>query len=384
MRRLVLLLGLLTVGLAVLAPQAQATTPGGFTIARTADLGGVRAQFNAVTAPTAKNAWIVGNLRTINDPWALMEQWNGETWTRIGLPSLPSAATRSVLLDISSTTPTDAWAVGWSSTPRPKGSSGFNYRYRPLVYRRTAAGWQRVTIMVAGHPFNQVIAVSVASPTDVWALATRYPLCPQYVLHYNGVHWSLVGADTGATACHASHWTQITARNSAFAWAVGSGCADVQCNDLGAVTGCLGICPSNPGYGPVSGMSATFTGGAGTSSDFWALGSDGRTATPIAAHWDGTAWQDESPSFSYPTWHQILQGAVLPNGDLWAVGSRGVGRTARTFMLEHTAGGWSQVGSPNSGTGSNWLASIAHIRGTQTGMWAIGSFGFQPLLLHHS
>jgi hypothetical protein len=388
-----LLLAFLIAGLAV-PPAAQATSSG-FTIAPSGKLGGVPAYFTGVTAPTPTSGWIIGSLSRHWNPktqWAFMEQWNGKAWSRIGLPSLPPTADTTHLLSISSTTPTDVWAVGWSSTPAAGPGS---LTHHQLVYRRTADGWQRVTIRAnnSGDILNAVVSVSVASPTDVWALALSSHRCVEDVLHYDGVHWSKVDTAAGCFLGY-QHFTQVTAVGGSTAWAAGTDC-DSGCR---GVARCFGsACAAGSALSAGDGLTAS----AGLGSNIWAFGpnlSIGGPATPLVEHWDGTSWQDETPPFADKS-QAVGSGVVLPNGDLWTAGyfiSGGVSIPTKTLILHYSAGGgWEDLDSPSPSPLNNKLYAIAHVGGTATGMWAVGlqgsnpsygssSVAHHPLLLHHS
>jgi hypothetical protein len=387
MRCGLVLLGLVTAGLAMPATVAQAATPSGFTVASSANLGGASAYFNDVTTPTSSSGWIVGSINRPTDPgapWALMEQWNGTSWSRIGLPSLPPTAIETHLVSISSTTPTDAWAVGWSVTKtRPRSRSS---AYHQLVYRRTAAGWKRVTIATyPGALYNQVRSVSVASPTNVWALAVTDLICMEDVLHYDGTHWSEVDSYDQCDAGTITLYDHLTATGASTGWAVGGGATDYESQGGGLAT-CFGSpCPAGSDLAFAGGLNGQFAASAGTRSDLWALGSNrvqGTAYEPMIWHWNGSAWQDATPGFADES-QSVDDGVLLPNGDLWTAGYRTTVRGDRTWILEHSLSGWHGLGGPNSGTADNQLYSIAHVGGTATGMWAVGAAGDQPLLLRH-
>jgi hypothetical protein len=132
-------------------------------------------------------------------------------------------------------------------------------------------------------------------------------------------------------------------------------------------------------------VNAQFFASAGTPSEVWALGSDYVKSTgykPLVWHWDGATWKDETPAFAN-TSQTVKSGVLLPDGDLWAAGSRTTSSGDRTLILQHSPSGWHGLGGPNSGTADNDLSSIAHVGGTPTEMWAVGAAGDQPLLLHH-
>jgi hypothetical protein len=394
MRRALLLVGFLSVGLVVPAA-ARATTPSGFTVTPSARLGNVQAYFRSVTAPTPTSGWVVGTIHRSTHPgskWALIEQWNGQSWSRIGLPSMPATADTSTLLSVSSTTPTDTWAVGYTTTPVRNPHS---YSHHQLVYRRTAAGWERVTITTdTGAVFNVVFDVSVASPTNVWALARDYHACTQDLLHFDGAHWSVVQAneDCGRSTGTVDGYGRVTAVGSSSAWAVGARCATGT--GCGGLATCFGSgCPAGSELSLAS--QSNFSNSAGTASDLWVFGEQYTQAgfTPYAYHWDGATWQNDAPPQVGEVYRAIHGAVVLPDGDVWTAGTFDTAsNTLRTLILHHSTSGWEILGSPNSGkVGGTELFSIAHVGGTATEMWAVGAAGIpastsdaRPFLLHYS
>ena len=109
------------------------------------------------------------------------------------------------------------------------------------------------------------------------------------------------------------------------------------------------------------------------SNDVWAVGQTKQTGskspvTPLALHWNGTAWS-AVPTPSIAVTRASLAGvAALGSNNVWAVGT-----TITGTLVEHWNGAaWSIVPSPSrAGSSSNSLSGIAAI--APNDIWAVGS-----------
>ena|SRR5215469_11046920 len=126
-----------------------------------------------VTAPSARNAWAVGQT-TAGTP--LILHWNGTAWRRV--PS-PVRASDSTLVSVAALSPRDAWAVG-------SGPSG------AIVMHWNGTTWKVTPApgMVGGDGLADVTALSA---TNAWAVggigaAGHRPL----IEHWNGTIWQQV------------------------------------------------------------------------------------------------------------------------------------------------------------------------------------------------
>ncbi|MGI8588139.1 MAG: FG-GAP-like repeat-containing protein [Chloroflexia bacterium] len=124
-----------------------------------------------------------------------------------------------------------------------------------------------------------------------------------------------------------------------------------------------------------------------TPSDVWAVGfyypSPGGGAQTLVEHWDGTAWTIV-PSPSLSTNANVLLGVTaLASNNAWAVGlSSDAGGTERT-LIEHWDGtSWTIVPSPNVGTLSNNLNSVAV--SAPNDIWATGGWTGSGVQVGHT
>jgi hypothetical protein len=117
-----------------------------------------------------------------------------------------------------------------------------------------------------------------------------------------------------------------------------------------------------------------------SSTDVWAVG----YYTPeslfitqtLAEHWDGTQWS-AVPSPNQGTDSNSLSSvAVVSSTDVWAVGFY-FGASAYQTLAEHWDGThWSIVPIPNQATGDNQLNSVAVV--SPTDVWAVGYYNSEP------
>src|SRR5438093_7115284 len=131
--------------------------------------------------------------------------------------------------------------------------------------------------------------------------------------------------------------------------------------------------------------------------DVWAVGGFNTTGfiQSEAVHWNGSAWSGGSTGVGTPGGGKNLLNDVtgFAANDVWAVGyfdgDNGFGVIVRRTLIEHwTGASWSQVTSPNFGTGSNDLFGIGGTSASD--IWAVGysrattTAATQGLILHYN
>lgn len=156
-----------------------------WSIVPTEDLrgGGSGAAFQAVEAISSDDVWAVGS----QPSGALIEHWNGATWTQVVAPH-PSG--HAILTDIDARAPDDIWAVGWGSEDSSAGSL-------PVIEHFDGSGWSFVELPAAPEPDVVPLAVTAVAADDVWVAGwmgrmggtqeTR-PL----LVHWDGADWQYV------------------------------------------------------------------------------------------------------------------------------------------------------------------------------------------------
>jgi hypothetical protein len=254
-------------------------------------------------------------------------------------------------------------------------------------------GW-----VVSPKPFTEgvssdhLVAASGTSPTDVWAVGTRFLIGARaddtvaLFEHWDGDNWTVApGADTGGRG---AFLTDVVALAPDDVWAVGG--------MYGANGGDLIEHWDGTGWSLIGGSSDQSQGietiaGAGTD-DIWAksvtyprVGGQS-ISRDIYEHWDGAAWSTLTgpiavdPSIGTAATQVI---AVGPSGDVWAAGGkvRGFGEAGQLSgaLVERWNGErWVETSSPPGDQPISGLAVIGeHDAWALTGgeLRAVGTYG---------
>jgi hypothetical protein len=146
-----------------------------------------------VTAVSATNLWAVGSRIESGVGSPLVEHWNGTAWRVVASPRATQA---DELVAISASGTGDVWAVGSG----PSGGSD-----QPLAMHWNGRRWRFVPVPTTGGAHGFLSDVTSISPTDAWAVggqrtgggATLEPL----IVHWDGSAWAVMaGPDLGSFA----------------------------------------------------------------------------------------------------------------------------------------------------------------------------------------
>jgi len=147
-------------------------------------------KLNDVQAFSATDAWAVGRSAPTFNGLTLARHWNGSSWAQA---PTPSPGTRdNVLLAVSGTSSTDVWAVGWYRD-LPYG----NRTQHSLVLHWNGSAWSRVASPDVGDAQTVLKDVVALSPTNAWAVGYTTSFgggASAVALHWNGASWSVASA----------------------------------------------------------------------------------------------------------------------------------------------------------------------------------------------
>ena len=279
----------------------------------------------AVSTSSPTDAWAVG-IRGSDYPngfKSLTEHWDGHHWVRIHTPSPGDETVLGAVADVS---PTDAWAGGFF----------YDTAFHTIMLHWDGTTWTRVTAPDVG----QVRSFAVVSADDIWATGTNEYGVGGFVEHWDGSAWTLVTT-------------------------------------------------------PVAGFGDTFTGISATSpTDAWVVGYAYRSASrerqmTLTEHWDGTSWsivKSADPDRKFQTLYAVS--ASTPT-DVWSVGqygcdgcgalSNGPAKQAQVTLAEHWDGStWTTVDSPGNQEAA--LQGVSAISADDA--WAVGNNHFESLIEH--
>ncbi|MGO9954611.1 MAG: hypothetical protein ACLP50_01285 [Solirubrobacteraceae bacterium] len=279
---------------------------------------------DAVSSSSSTDAWAVGftMIRRLHYG-TLIEHWTGSTWSASSVDAITGFAAR--LTGVVDLGVGNAWAVG-------EGSTG------GLVEHWNGTAWSAVTLPDPDFTPATGNAISADSPSDIWVVGSTFNAVTDAVvpetLHYNGTTWTVVPvAQPDETSSSLNAITAIAANN---VWAVGE--------DLGAGTAPGGstliehfngsawsiVDSPTPGADPsLSGVAARSTG------DVYAVGSNlpsinGGAVQAMILRWNGSTWSvDSSGAFT----GSLFAAATFPGAaNEWAVG---VGSGNQGLVLSH-------------------------------------------------
>jgi hypothetical protein len=163
-----------------------------------------------VSALSPKDVWAVGG----TSKRTLVEHWDGSNWVVVPSPRPPHEV--GVLYGVSAAAAKDVWAVGIAY---PADFSAFS----TLIEHWDGRAWTIVPSVDPSSTYNLLLGVSGTSPSDAWATGKFYDDAQQrfrtLVEHWNGRRWKVV--DSPSLGNHDNELEAVTALSSDIAWAVG-------------------------------------------------------------------------------------------------------------------------------------------------------------------
>jgi hypothetical protein len=332
----------------------------------------------AAGASSASDAWAVGSYTDSTDSasLSLAEHWDGSAWTVASTPSpFGNGNFLNAVADIS---PTDAWAVGYSTF-----DTGGYYQqpvYQPLIEHWDGTGWSVVPAALPSIGVPLFYGVAAVSATDVWAVGYISGEYAGVIEHWDGSSWSIVPSPASTQIL----WS-VTAISSSDVWAAGEALKGQPAFDHwdGKTWTAFSGPPVSAGYLHMTGIAAA------SASDVWAVGTMTGTASgspyqTLSEHWDGTAWSIvRSPDPVSKGNNAFFQVAAVSGNDVWAVGY-GYGPTegggAAPILANWDGKKWQLASAPvPAGTQTDELFAVTALpTGTA---WAVGRSDNQSLII---
>ena len=351
----------------------------------------VDAGLSAVAAVSANDVWAVGSITydhgtyaSSGPTYALIEHWNGSSWSIVPNPralSTDSANASESLSAVSAVSADDVWAVG-SYMPNP--DVGPPMLFQTLIEHWDGTSWSIVPSPNLGISSNQLNGVTAVSANDVWAVGSGGN--ETLVEHWNGTSWSIVPSPITLTQAVLNGVTAVSAID---VWAVGyinSNTAEEgdQSDTLiehwnGANWSMMPSpdkVPSSVGYIAFNTLNAV---SAVSADDIWAVGySEDTSPKMVAEHWNGTSWSIvHSPSIGSSSSTRATDVGfrsvvAISANDVWAVGYGDSGNGNIVTLIEHWNGkAWNIAPSPDGHYGQNVLYGVAAVSADD--IWAVGS-----------
>jgi len=171
---------------------------------------GINLLIGVAQVPKATQAWAVGYSEDIfGNDYALIEYWNGKSWS---ISPGPKVKGSSVLSSVTAISASNVWAVGYSTQ-----SNGSELT---LIEQWNGTSWKIVSSPNAGAG-DYLYGVGVASSHDIWSVGDYYngSIYQPLVELWNGTGWSV--DHTPSFTSNASLLGMAVVSLSS-AWAVGS------------------------------------------------------------------------------------------------------------------------------------------------------------------
>jgi hypothetical protein len=311
---------------------------------------GINLLIGVARVPNATQVWAVGYSEDVfGNDYALIEYWNGKSWSIIPGPKVKGS---SVLSSVTATSASNVWAAGYSTQ-----SNGSELT---LVEQWNGTSWKIISSPnvktgssslsgVEGVPgTSQMWAVGGSSSISHRKLAEQWNGMPNYSYPpgVGGVPgasqmWA-VGSSSGSNQTLAEQWNGTS-------WKIVSS--------------------------PHTGSGASLYGiGVASSHNIWSVGDyyNGSIYQPLVELWNGTSWRvDHTPSLTSNA--SLLGVTVVSLSKAWAVGSYHKNNANLTLIEETHGTTWGIIPGASPGSVNNFLYGVSVNPGTNQ-VWAVGMY----------
>lgn len=290
------------------------------------------------------------------------------TWKIVTSPNVGSGTYGNQLMAVTVVSANDVWAVGFS--PHPSGTP--LYIRRTLIEHWNGSSWSVVTSPNPGaDTYVELNGVAAISANDIWAVGHggdpgSIPL-ETLTEHWDGSRWSIIPSPNPGTY-NGNVLNAVAAISANDVWAVGWYQSGSTGQEGGALTmhwdGTQWTVIPNPSRATLYGVTVL------ASNDVWAVGDQS------ILHWNGANWSNVSfplpPNGSFPRLRGIS--AVSAN-DIWAAGFSqwssfdGTRSAPLTYHWDGTS--WSWI--PNAGNIDEYFFGVTAIAAND--VWAVGDNG---------
>ncbi len=336
LRRALLVVPAAVLPLASVLPAQASTTPGWHVQSVISTGTGTQGLLLDVSTDSPGDAWAVGLTGPISGSSIspLIVRWNGTSWAQVALPAPILTALGGDLIDsVSAASPKNVWMFGFTSTW--------------LHY--DGATWTSGHLGKPGPTGETLTTATLAlSKSDVWAFGARVSAKGghSYAAHFDGVKW------TATPVPGSSPIRRVSAVRAGDIWAVEGG-----------------------GLLVAGGAAAGLVGAAGRSAA-GLVGAAARSAATSApgglVHWSGGTWH----SVRLPaTLRNVPLSSVVASSDsnVWVGGSVRNAKKGTTEAVGHWNGhGWTVRILPAVTSAQKFSVSDLALDGSG-GLWAVGN-----------
>jgi hypothetical protein len=293
---------------------------------------------NAVAAVSATDIWAVGgsfNYGVGSHPdKPLVEHWNGSQWSIVATPNLDANAVE--LTGVVAVSASDVWAVG-------REDIGAAHTDQALIERWNGATWSRVASpLPAGSAGSAARAIApIPGGQRLWAVGYVQPGAnPGYtqplIERWNGEAWQIINGPALPNGALGASLNGVTALSENDAWVVGEYIASDHTIRALALhwDGAAWTVVSSPDtWGSLSGAAAH--GAHDVRAVGHSIAGDGNQQTALILQWDGAAWHRIKPPMPSGVTYSALSGVTADSaGAFWAVGAYQIAAGNRQTLIE--------------------------------------------------
>ena len=319
-----------------------------------------------VTCESASNCWAVGSYFNGGAYQALIERWDGISWTIVTSPDT-SPTQDNILAGVTCASASDCWAVGYHLA---------GVAYQTLIERWDGTSWSIVASPNASiAKGNTLAAVTCATASDCWAVGSYFNGVAYQTLieRWDGTAWAIVSSPNSFIT-QRNALAAVTCVSASNCWAVGSyfnGSVDQTLIERWDGTAWSIVSSSNTLITQDNALSAVTCTAA---LDCWAVGYhfNGSVNQTLVERWDGTSWSIVNSPNALITQHNRLLGVTCATAsDCWAVGYHFDGSVNQTLIEHWDGNSWAIVTSPNPLIPqSNRLSAVTCVSASDC--WAVG------------
>ncbi len=310
-----------------------------------------QSHLNGVACPAAQSCFAVGSYDTNTRSSTLVEHWNGSKWAIVPSPN-PKGSTDVELISVSCPTATSCFAVGYTSSSQSE---------QALIERWNGKTWSiMASPTVPSAEIAELTSVSCAAANDCEAVGvaltrTTAPL----IEHWNGSRWSIAASASAGTALLILRGVSCVAATDCTAVGGSETITGSSFTVKPVVEHWDGtkwsIVPSaKPANVP---LSILFNVSCSSATDCIAVGIDARSELgsnqPLAEHWNGTAWTIVKTPVPSGTIDTELAGVTCRTASrCYAVGGYATAAGSKTLIERWNGTAFSVVASASPGDGS--------------------------------
>lgn len=181
-----------------------------------------------VAADGSNHVWAVGVDDTTLTAQTLTMRLSGSQWQIVPSPSVQAGQPQNDLAAVTVAGPADVWAAGMQANV---GNQNFR---KPLLLHWTGSAWHLVSAPNLGTEGSGLFGVAALSPADVWAVGETYQAAVgapflTYALHWTGKSWVRVATPNGPNAHGISNLSGVSGQAGHGVWAVGTATPATGC-----------------------------------------------------------------------------------------------------------------------------------------------------------